>query len=151
MSVTSIPPVPETGDSQPTPRRNVLRTYVQPAIVITLLFTIVTGLIYPGVVTLLGQLIFPYQANGSLVTVNGKVIGSDIIGQYWTSPKYFHGRPSATSNPGTGAPSPYEADNSSASNLGPTNGSLINGNGTTVTIGQGTPVPSNGTPVAGQK
>src|SRR5579862_5923938 len=93
MSVTSIPPVPETGDSQPTPRRNVLRTYVQPAIVITLLFTIVTGLIYPGVVTLLGQLIFPYQANGSLVTVNGKVIGSDNIGLRRSTFMGVHRRP----------------------------------------------------------
>jgi K+-transporting ATPase ATPase C chain len=115
-----------------------------------LLFTIITGLIYPGIVTGLAQLIFPYQANGSLLTVNGKVIGSDLIGQYWTSTKYFHGRPSATVNPSTGAPSPYEADNSSASNLGPTNSQLINGNGTTVTIAKGTPVPANATPVPGK-
>jgi potassium-transporting ATPase KdpC subunit len=150
MSVTSIPPVQQTGDSQPAPRRNRIRAYLQPAIVITLIFTVVTGLIYPGIITALGQLIFPYQANGSLDTVNGRVIGSDIIGQYWTSTKYFHGRPSATANP-SGAPSPYEADNSAASNLGPTNGALLNGNGLTVTITKGTPVPANATPVAGQK
>jgi K+-transporting ATPase ATPase C chain len=76
-------------------------------------------------VTALAQLIFPFQANGSLVTVNGKVIGSALIGQYWTSPKYFHGRPSATVNPTTGTPEPYAADNSTASNLGPTNKVLV--------------------------
>jgi K+-transporting ATPase ATPase C chain len=114
------------------------------------LFTILTGLIYPGIVTGLAQLIFPYQANGSLLTVNGKTIGSDLLGQYWTSTKYFHGRPSVTVSSSTGSPSPYSADNSAASNLGPTNGSLINGNGSQVTIAKGTPVPANATPVAGQ-
>ncbi|MBO0792061.1 MAG: potassium-transporting ATPase subunit KdpC [Ktedonobacteraceae bacterium] len=103
---------------------------LRPAIVITLLLTIVTGLIYPGIVTALAQVIFPYQANGSLHTVNGTVIGSDLIGQYWTSTKYFHGRPSATLNP-SGTPQPYSADNSAASNLGPTNKQLIDGNGGT--------------------
>jgi K+-transporting ATPase ATPase C chain len=126
-------------------------TYLRPAIAMTLLFTIITGLIYPGIVTAIAQVIFPYQANGSLITVNGKVVGSELIGQYWTSPKYFHGRPSVTANPSTGASSPYEADNSSASNIGPTNSALINGNGSQVTIGQGTPVPANAKPVPGQK
>jgi potassium-transporting ATPase KdpC subunit len=124
--------------------------YIRPAVVITLLLTVLTGLIYPGIVTALAQLIFPYQANGSLHYVNGKLVGSDLIGQYWTSPKYFHGRPSATLNP-NGTPSPYEADNSAASNLGPTNGQLINGNGSEVTITAGTPVPAGATPVAGKK
>src|SRR5579875_772338 len=91
----------------------------------TLLLTILLGLVYPGVVTGLAQLLFPFQANGSLITVNGKVIGSDLIGQYWTAPGYFHGRPSATLNPATGKPEPYAADNSSASNLGPTSRVLI--------------------------
>src|SRR3989440_7772523 len=104
--------------------RTFMNKYIRPAVVLTLLLTILTGLIYPGVVTVLAQLIFPYQANGSLQSVNGKVIGSDLIGQYWTLPKYFHGRPSATVNL-NGTPSPYEADNSSASNLGPTNSALI--------------------------
>ncbi len=97
---------------------------LRPAIVLTVLFIIVTGLIYPGIVTGLAQLIFPYQANGSLHYANGKLVGSDLIGQYWTSPRYFHGRPSATLNP-SGTPAPYEADNSSASNLGPTSATLI--------------------------
>ena len=97
---------------------------LRPAIVLTLLFIIVTGLIYPGIVTGLAQLIFPYQANGSLHYANGKLVGSDLIGQYWTSARYFHGRPSATTNL-SGTPSPYEADNSSASNLGPTSATLL--------------------------
>ncbi len=105
--------------------RTIMNKYIRPAVVLTLLLTIITGLIYPGIVTALAQLIFPYQANGSLHSVNGKVIGSDLIGQYWTLPKYFHGRPSATVNPVTGTPEPYAADNSTASNLGPTNATLI--------------------------
>lgn len=92
--------------------------HIRPAIVITLLFVIVTGIIYPGIVTAIAQVVFPHQANGSLVYANGQAVGSELIGQYWTSPKYFHGRPSATS------PAPYQADNTSASNLGPTNSKL---------------------------
>ena len=103
----------------------VLNKYIRPAVVITLLLTVLTGLIYPGIVTALAQLIFPYQANGSLHSVNGKLVGSDLIGQYWTSLRYFHGRPSVTVNPSTGTPEPYAADNSTASNLGPTNSALI--------------------------
>lgn len=102
-----------------------LSKYIRPAVVITLLLTIVTGLIYPGVVTGLAQLLFPYQANGSLIRVNGQVVGSDLIGQQWTSPKYFFGRPSATLNDAGTAPQPYNAENSGASNLGPTNAKLI--------------------------
>src|SRR5260370_22570532 len=104
--------------------RTIMNKYIRPAVVLTLLLTILTGLIYPGVVTALAQLIFPYQANGSLHYVNGKLVGSDLIGQYWTSSKYFHGRPSATVSATTGNPEPYAADNSTASNLGPTNATL---------------------------
>ncbi|HJT59052.1 MAG TPA: potassium-transporting ATPase subunit KdpC, partial [Ktedonobacteraceae bacterium] len=82
--------------------------------------------LYPGVVTGLAQLFFHSQANGSLVYAsNGQVIGSELIGQYWTLPKYFHGRPSATLSVTTGQPQPYNAENSTASNLGPTNSTLI--------------------------
>src|SRR5579884_3716958 len=130
MSVTQIPPV-EAGEQGAKPRRTPVMDYVRPAIMMTLLLTVITGLIYPGIVTALAQVIFPYQANGSMVTVNGKVVGSDLIGQQWTSPKYFHGRPSATANPATGTPEPYAADNSAASNIGPTNKQLIDGNGST--------------------
>lgn len=139
-----------TQTNTPTSPRVTLWTYLRPALAVTILFTIITGFIYPGIITGIGQLVFPYQANGSLQYVNGKLIGSDLIGQYWTSAKYFHGRPSATVNPSTGAPAPYSADNSSASNIGPTNGQLQTGNGSQVTIAKGTPVPAGATPVAGK-
>jgi K+-transporting ATPase ATPase C chain len=124
---TTLPTSPEQAPQKApkrSPWRTILTAYIRPAVALTLLLTILTGLIYPGVVTALAQLIFPYQANGSLHYVNGKLVGSDLIGQYWTLPRYFHGRPSATVNL-NGTPSPYEADNSSASNLGPTNATLI--------------------------
>jgi len=102
-----------------------INKYLRPAIVLTVLLTILTGFLYPGIVTGIAQLIFPYQANGSLIRAsNGTVIGSELIGQYWSEPQYFHGRPSATVNL-SGTPSPYEADNSSASNLGPTSKVLV--------------------------
>jgi K+-transporting ATPase ATPase C chain len=108
------------------PVQNFLNKYIRPAVVLTLILTILTGFIYPGIVTGIAQLIFPYQANGSLVkNSSGQVIGSALIGQYWTLPQYFHGRPSATVNPSTGTPEPYAADNSTASNLGPTSATLV--------------------------
>ncbi len=91
---------------------------LNPALRATLLLTILTGLIYPGVVTGLCQLFFKQEANGSLIRQNGKVIGSRLIGQNFTSPKYFHPRPSAAGNDG------YDATSSSGSNLGPTNQKL---------------------------
>jgi potassium-transporting ATPase KdpC subunit len=103
-----------------------LKKYLRPAIMLTVILTILTGFIYPGIVTGLAQVIFPYQANGSLHYVNGKLVGSDLIGQYWTKPEYFHGRPSVTTNPANSAtPEPYAADNSAASNAGPTNATYI--------------------------
>ena len=105
--------------------KTILVKYIRPAVVLTVLLTIVTGFLYPGVVTALAQLLFNHQANGSLITNSkGQVIGSELIGQYWTLPQYFHGRPSVTVNPSTGTPEPYAADNSTASNLGPTNATL---------------------------
>lgn len=103
-----------------------LTKYLRPAVMLTVILTIVTGFLYPGVVTGLAQLFFHSQANGSLVYAsNGQVIGSELIGQYWTLPKYFHGRPSATVSATTRQPQPYNAENSTASNLGPTNAVLI--------------------------
>ncbi len=97
---------------------------LRPAILVTLILTVILGILYPLATTGVAQGLFPNQANGSIVSVNGKPIGSSLIGQYWTQPQYFHGRPSATNNL-QGTPAPYEADNSAASNLGPTNAQLI--------------------------
>ena len=85
------------------------------SILFVAVFTILVGLIYPVVVTLCGQALFPKQANGSLITVNGKIMGSELIGQPFDDAKYFWSRPSAT------GPFSYNAGSSSGSNLGPTN------------------------------
>jgi K+-transporting ATPase ATPase C chain len=103
---------------------------VRPAIVLIIAFTVLTGLIYPLVMTGLANVLFPYQAHGSLIEKDGKVIGSELIGQNFTSDRYFHGRPSATVGADPADPSkttsvPYNAANSGGSNLGPTNKALI--------------------------
>jgi K+-transporting ATPase ATPase C chain len=100
---------------------------IRPAIVFLIALTIITGLIYPLAMTGIAGAIFPSQAQGSLITVNGKVVGSALIGQQFTADKYFHGRPSATTGTdakGNTAPQPYNASNSMGSNLGPTSKAL---------------------------
>ena len=91
---------------------------LRPAVVLLVLLSVLTGLVYPAIVTAIAQVVFPHQANGSLIVKDGKVVGSTLIGQPFDDPKYFWGRPSATS------PFQYNAGSSSGSNLGPTNPAL---------------------------
>jgi K+-transporting ATPase ATPase C chain len=103
---------------------------IRPAIVLVVALTLITGLAYPLAMTGLAQVLFPYQANGSLIVKDGKVIGSELIGQLFTEDKYFQGRLSATvkADPNDSSKTveePYNAANSGGSNLGPTNKALI--------------------------
>jgi potassium-transporting ATPase KdpC subunit len=102
---------------------------IRPAIIILVLLTLITGLAYPLAMTAIAGVVFPKQAEGSLIERDGKVIGSALIGQEFKDDKYFHGRPSATSAPDPAdatktVPAPYNAANSSGSNLGPTSKAL---------------------------
>lgn len=134
-------PGPEHG------RRAALRQ-LRPAIALTLVLTALLGIGYPLATTGVAQVLFHSQANGSILYVNGKPIGSKLIGQYWTQPQYFHGRPSATVDL-NGTPAPYQANNSGGSNLGPTNSTLIKTVQQRITalqkenpdVAHGTPIP----------
>jgi K+-transporting ATPase ATPase C chain len=103
---------------------------IRPAIVVLVSLTLITGLVYPLAMAGIAQVIFPRQAQGSLIERNGTVVGSELIGQVFESDKYFHGRPSATTAPDPNdptktVPAPYNAANSGGSNLGPSNKALI--------------------------
>ena len=96
-----------------------MTAHLRPALMCLIIFTVITGVVYPLVVTGIAQVLFPFQANGSLIVKDGKVLGSALIGQPFDDPKYFWGRPSATS------PFGYNAAASSGSNLSPTNPDLV--------------------------
>jgi K+-transporting ATPase ATPase C chain len=102
---------------------------IRPAIVVLIALTLITGLAYPLAITGIAGVLFPYQAQGSMIERNGMVVGSELIGQVFTDDKYFHGRPSATNMPDPNDPTknvdaPYNAANSAGSNLGPTSKAL---------------------------
>jgi K+-transporting ATPase ATPase C chain len=114
----------ETLAPTPRGRGKLMLDYLRPAIVLTLVMTLIVGIAYPLVITGVAQVFFNHQANGSLVTKNGTPVGSSLIGQEWKDPKYFHGRPSATLSDDGSQSQPYNGANSSASNNGPTSSSL---------------------------
>ncbi len=103
---------------------------IRPAILMIIVMTVITGLAYPLAMTGIAGLVFPHQANGSLIKHDGKVIGSSLIGQNFAGVTYFHGRPSATTDTDPNdstktVPAPYNAQNSGGSNLGPTSKALV--------------------------
>jgi len=99
--------------------RSFMRHVLFPAVMLLAVLTLLTGAVYPAVVTAVAQAVFPRQANGSLIAVDGKIVGSSLIGQAFSDPKYFWGRPSA------GGPNGYDAGASGGTNLGPTSQQLI--------------------------
>lgn len=111
-----------------TPKGESTLSHVVTSVLYTIVTVIVLGLIYPLVITGLSMLFFPHQANGSLVESNGKVVGSEIIGQLWTKPQYFQGRPSAAGKNG------YDPTSTGGTNLGPTSKKLIDATKATIAV-----------------
>jgi K+-transporting ATPase ATPase C chain len=122
---------------------------IRPAIMMIVVMTIITGFAYPLGMTGIAQILFPHQASGSLIEKDGTVIGSELIGQNFAADKYFHGRPSATTEPDPKDPTktvavPYAADNSAASNLAPTSQALVDrvkGDSDTLKAENSAPIP----------
>lgn len=96
-----------------------MKLHLRTALILFVLLTLLTGIVYPALVTLVAQAVFPHQANGSVLVRDGKAVGSELIGQQFDDPRYFWGRPSST------GPTPYNAASSTGSNLGPTNPDLL--------------------------
>ena len=101
-----------------------LSRVLRPAVVMLLALTLITGAAYPAIITVIAQVVFPSQANGSMIVVNGQTVGSSLIGQCFDQPQYFWGRPSAAGVTDSN-PCGYDANNSAGSNLGPTSQALI--------------------------
>ena len=125
-----------------------MNSYLRPALVLLVLFSALTGIAYPLAVTGLAQAMFPDAANGSRVTVDGRVVGSALVGQSFTSDRYFHGRPSATTGPDPQDPaksvdSPYNAASSTGSNLAPSSAALADAVKARVEALGGGPVPAD--------
>jgi K+-transporting ATPase ATPase C chain len=122
---------------------------IRPALMLMIAFTVITGLIYPLAITGIAGVLFPHQAGGSLIEKDGKVIGSELIGQNFTDAKYFHGRPSATTDTDPNdatktVPAPYNAQNSAGSNYAPTAKALVDrvkGDADTLKAENSAPIP----------
>jgi potassium-transporting ATPase KdpC subunit len=111
---------------EPAPQRDGTLTHLGTAVLLVIVTVVLLGLVYPLVMTGVALVLFPSQANGSLVTVSGRVVGSDIVGQSFTKPQYFHGRPSAAGKNG------YDPTATGATNLGPTSKKLIDATRATI-------------------
>lgn len=116
---------------------------LRPALVLLAAMTAGLGIAYPLAITAIAQAVFPHQANGSLVVRGGRIVGSELIGQNFTAPEWFHGRPSATTDADPPVPAPYNAAASGGSNLGPSSAALVDRVKAAVAAAGGGPVPAD--------